>query len=124
MMQTYKDLKVWQRNQECILKCAKLLDKLPKTMPARIISEQLFNSLTSVGANLAEGYGSYEGREYPRYSKIALRSAVESDHWLETLMLLFDSLQLDTQEIKELNLQSIKMFKGLIKSIEIKRADK
>ena len=122
-METYKDLKVWQRNQDCILKCAKLLDALPKTSPCQSIYTQLFRSISSVGANIAEGYGSYEGKEYSRYLKIAFRSAIESDHWLTTLGKITANCVENIAEIAETNIETIKMLKGLIRSIEAKRAD-
>ena len=120
-MQTYRDLNDWQVNQQCIELCAKLMEKLPRSQPAGIISDQLFRSIASVGANIAEGYGSYEGWEYPRYCRIALRSATESDHWLATLRRLFPALLGEIDEIETFNCESIKMLKGLIKSIVAKR---
>ena len=120
-METYKDLKVWQYNQECIAKCARLADTLPKSTPIQLIYKQLFRSISSVGANVAEGYGSYEGKEYVRYLNIALRSAIESDHWLSTLHKISENCDYGISEIAESNIETIKMLKGLIRSIEAKR---
>ncbi len=120
-MQGYKDLKVWQVNQDCILKFVKTSEKLPKTLVSKIIVEQLLRSLLSVGANLAEGYGFYEGAQYRRHAKIALGSAVESDHWFTTLVNLFEKLSIELVEIQDRNVEVIKMLKGLIKSISLKR---
>ena len=120
-MQTYKDLKVWEVNQACVMKLVRLIEQLPGTLAAKTISEQLLRSLLSVGANLAEGYSSYEGKEYARYAKISLRSAVESDHWLTTLGNIFEKKKVEIAEVGELNIETIKMLKGLIRSIEEKR---
>ena len=120
-MQTYKDLKVWQVNQQCLKACVEVLGKLPNTIPARAISEQIFRSMASIGANLAEGYGSYEGKEYIRYANISLRSAIETDHWLTTLSNLFETIKKKILELSSLNTEVIFMLKGLIKSIEVKR---
>ncbi len=120
-METYKDLKVWQCNQECIVKCASLADTLPKSTPIQLIYKQLFRSISSVGANVAEGYGSYEGKEYVRYLNIVLRSAIESDHWLTTLHNISENCDYGISEIAESNIETIKMLKGLIRSIEAKR---
>ena len=121
-MQTYKDLKAWQANQECILDGSLLIESLPNTIPARVLSDQLFRSLASVGANIAEGYGSFEGREYPRYCKVAMRSAIEADHWLCTMRKLFENLSEDIGKIESRNTEVIKMLIGLIRSIEDKRS--
>lgn len=85
-MSGYKDLKVWQLNQNCIVDSLKLLNNFEKDYARAHIAKQLFRALTSIGANLAEGYESYEGKEYIRYINIAIRSGVEVDHWLATLL--------------------------------------
>jgi len=73
-----------------------------------------------VGANIAEGQDSYQGKEFSRYLDISIRSAIESDHWISTLL----GLGQDKPELKELeqdNLETIKMLKGLKNKINDKR---
>lgn len=120
-MGTYRDLKVWQVNQECIRAAIRLMEEMSQSYAVQHIAKQLFRSISSVGANIAEGQSSYEGKEFARYIGIALRSAIESDHWLATL----ENLGLKQADvIKKLeadNIETIKMLKGLKKSIEAKR---
>ena len=116
-MNSYRDLKVWQNNQSLVKLVARLLDT-PSKKSDEIVLKQLFRSLTSIGANLAEGSEYYEGAEFQRYIKIALASAIESDYWLRTL------LEINNDSVKELvplNVETIKMLKGLLKSIQQKR---
>ncbi|MBI2863659.1 MAG: four helix bundle protein [Chloroflexi bacterium] len=40
---------------------------------------------SSIGANIAEGYGRHSGREYERFLEIAFGSANEADNWLTVL---------------------------------------
>ncbi len=47
----------------------------------RHIAEQLLRSTDSIGANLAEGYSRFSGRERARYYEIALGSAREAREW-------------------------------------------
>ena len=120
-MSTFKDLKVWQVNQDCIRETLKLLKRLPDEYAFQHIGKQLFRAISSVGANLAEGQDSHEGKEFIRYISIAVRSAIESDHWLATLQ----NLGVSSGELEQLaatNHETIKMLKGLRKSIEEKRS--
>ena len=122
-MGNYKELLVWQKNQESILLASSLLDILPKKRSLEIICDQLFRAISSIGANIAEGQNAYEGKEFNRYCNIAIRSAFESDHWLVTLQKLNiagESKQL-AQTIQNLNEECIKMLVKLIKSLENKK---
>ena len=78
----YRQLMFYQKAREVL----KLVDAETKTwaksMQAWEIARQLFRAATSVGANIAEGYGRHEGLEYVHYLKIAQGSANEVDHWL------------------------------------------
>jgi len=47
---------------------------------------QLFRSVISIGANIAEGHGRHVGLEYIHYLIIAQGSANEVDHWLNTAL--------------------------------------
>ena len=120
-MSSYKDLKVWQLNQSCIVDSVKFLTKVSRDFGTKHIARQLFRAITSVGANLSEGYESYEGKEYVRYINIAIRSAVEVDYWLSTLKAISQNFGDDIQSLEQKNLEVIRMLKGLRKSIEEKR---
>jgi four helix bundle protein len=120
-MSGYKDLKVWQINQNCVLGSLKLLNEYKRDYARGHIAKQLFRALTSIGANLAEGHESYEGKEYIRYINIAIRSAVEVDHWLATLVTSGSNSMETINSLEQKNLEVIKMLKGLRKSIEEKR---
>jgi len=119
-MKTYKDLQVWRLNQMGIKDVLGLMRDLPQEYAFQHIAKQLFRAVSSVGANLAEGQDSYEGKEFTRYINIAIRSAIESDHWLATLENLTGERK-QIQKIMSDNVEVIKMLKGLKKSIETKR---
>ena len=81
-IKTYKDLKVWQKGFELTLQIIEFINDFPKQIIFNVIFIQLLRSVTSIGANIAEGYGSFSRKEYRRYLGIALKSAYETDNWL------------------------------------------
>ena len=83
-MAGYRDLVFYQRAQEVVKGVDQLIRTWPKTMQAQVISRQLFRAATSTGANIAEGHGRHQWREYIHYLTIAQGSANEVDHWLHT----------------------------------------
>ena len=96
------------------------LKETPGDYAIQHIAKQLFRAISSIGANIAEGHDSREGKEFCRYLSIAVRSAIESDHWLSTL----ENLTGASEDLKKLtadNIEVIKMVKGLRKAIEEKR---
>jgi len=121
----YKELILWQKNKESIIKTFSLVESFPKGFSYEVIGRQIIRSISSIGANIAEGHSSYEGKEYPHYLKIALRSAYETDHWLQILKSLPSSnksINNDyVSEIESLNIEVIKMLITMIKRIEEKR---
>ena len=93
-------------------------------MQAQEISRQLFRSASSVGANIAEGHGRYEGNEYVRYLVIAQASANETDHWLNTALDIGLGPEETIQSLIALNLEVRKMLSASIKTIRNKSTSK
>lgn len=77
---SYKDLIFWQKSRESNLLIVTLTRKLPNEKPSQIIIGQVTGSAFSIGANIAEGFGKYKGKEYPRFIQIALGSARETEY--------------------------------------------
>jgi four helix bundle protein len=50
--------------------------------PARRVADQLFDSGSSIGANLAESKGSYSRKELAAKNAISLKESHESKYWL------------------------------------------
>jgi four helix bundle protein len=57
------------------------VSKLARDRRTRALSDQLYRSLGSVGANIAEGYSRGTGRDRARFYEYALGSARESRDW-------------------------------------------
>ena len=85
MIKDFRDLWVWQKAVELFEDVVHDVEKFPKTEVARIISSQLIRSISSISANIAEGYGRRKGKEYEHYLYIARGSTSESLDWFEKL---------------------------------------
>lgn len=82
VIRTFRDLVVWQKAHEMDLWVIELVTSFPRQQAFWVIGDQLLRSSTSISANIAEGHGSYRGKEYGRFLSYALRSAYETENWL------------------------------------------
>jgi four helix bundle protein len=64
--------------------CWKIYENLPKAIQFHI-GGQMIDSVDSVGANIAEGYGRYHFLDKIRFYYTARGSLFESKHWLDAL---------------------------------------
>jgi four helix bundle protein len=92
--------------REFSLEVIKLLDTLPNKRAAWVIADQLMRSATSIGANLIEAKASSSRLEYKKFYEIALKSANETEYWLDLLSAaelaepeVIDDLQVELKEI-------------------------
>jgi len=114
----YKELIFWQRAYETTMLVILLCRKLPKERVADILASQIIRSAASVGANIAEGFGRYKGKEYQRFLQVALGSANETDYWLTILRETYPVFTKDIDIIIQKNIETIKM---LAKSLQTLR---
>ena len=119
-MGDYRDLAFYQKARQVIQGCDHLIKAWPKSMQAQEIGRQMFRSATSVGANIAEGHGRYEGNEYVRYLVIAQASANETDHWLNIALDISLGPEEKIRSLIALNLEVRKMLSATIKTIRSK----
>ncbi len=87
-MKDFKDLKVYQLALKCFQEAVTDIEKFPKNFVAKIISDQLIRSISSISANIAEGYGRKRGKEYIHFLYISRGSTAESIDWYEKLKML------------------------------------
>jgi len=120
MINHYKELLFWKSSKEVIVLVISICRKLPKERIADIISSQLIRAAASIGANIAEGYGRYKGKEYQRFLQIALGSANETDYWLDILKEVYPELQKDIGIIINKNLETIKMLSKSLQTLRSK----
>ncbi len=122
----YRRFKVWQKAHKVALDIIELVEPLPNKPGLNRIIDQIIGSATSVGANIAEGSNSRSGKEYIRYLEIALRSATETDNWVQIckdskIIKKFLDLNL-LARIESANIETIKMLVKMIGSLKQRRA--
>ena len=81
----YKDLIVWQKSHNLTIKTFNALKQIQRSYASEVVIRQLLRAVSSVGANIAEGYGRHEGKEYLHFLEIAYGSSNEVDNWLTVL---------------------------------------
>ncbi|WP_414753648.1 four helix bundle protein [Anabaena sp. CCY 9910] len=94
LMQSYRDLKVWQEGMNLAESCYKATKAFPKEETYGMIS-QIRRSAASIPANIAEGYGRRTRGEYMQFLYIAQGSLKE----LETHLLLSLRVELAPSDI-------------------------
>ena len=118
MIKNYKDLIFWQRSYEVTKLIVGLCRKLPKERIADILTAQIIRSSASVGANIAEGFGRYKGKEYPRFLQVSLGSANETEYWLILIKDTYPIFRKEIEHILQKNLETIKMLTTTLKTLK------
>jgi len=108
-MNNYKNLKVWQKAVELVVKVYDVTKNFPKEEVYGLTS-QIRRSAVSIPSNLAEGSGRNSSKDFNNFLGIAHASCYE----LETQMIIankigflqdtdFNNLQKDIVEIQKMN---------------------
>lgn len=114
MYSDYHNLTAYQKAKQVTLKIMALYQQLPFPKGGQIIYHQILRSSASIGANIAEGYGRNNRKEYKQFLGIARGSSLETEYWLE---LITDSYGLQVSDIINLNKEVIKLLTATIKSL-------
>lgn len=114
---SYKELRFWQTSREVSLSVVQLAKQLPNERVSWIVTDQVLRSSFSVGANVAEGFGRYRGKEYARFMQVALGSARETEYWLELLKEVYPKFLKEIEKITQLNEETIKMLVATLKKL-------
>lgn len=93
-----KDIKVWTK--DFAIAIVKFTIELKRSGVEYSLRDQLLRSGTSVGANVKEGKASSSRRELKRYYEIALRSADETEYWLDVIKRAYE---LNNEQFEILN---------------------
>lgn len=101
-----------------IVKCYKYLVKKDKNL--RSLYNQLLDSGTSIGANIAESQAAASKTDFRNKLRISLKEAYETEFWLK---LFFKTEILEEKEFRSLLqdcLEIIKILTSIIKNVNIK----
>jgi four helix bundle protein len=115
-LQTYKELKVWQKAVDLVEQVYLLTRSFPSDEKFGLVS-QMRRAAVSVPANIAEGYGRTHRGDYLRYLSVSRGSLLE----LETHLEIARRLQFADEEHSTVLGQRIqevdRMLFGLIESL-------
>lgn len=81
MIRDFDDLEVWQKANEFLMNVYEACDSFPKE-ERYLLKPQLIDSASSIGSNIAEGFGRYHYQENVQFLRIARGSAAESKNHL------------------------------------------
>ncbi len=81
MIKDFRDLEVYQLANKLTVEVYKFVETLPNKERYCLI-DQLIRASSSIGANIAEGFGRYHTKEYLRFLYIARGSLMEVLHFL------------------------------------------
>lgn len=117
---SFRDLRVWQAASDLVIKIYHLTSLLPRT-EVHGLATQMQRAAVSVPANIAEGSGRDDLRDYLHLLSVASGSLME----LETLLLLAERLAFlpatDVQATMALAADTGRMLTALIRSLRNKR---
>lgn len=117
---SYKDLIIWQKGIELAVNVYSLTKNFPDNEKFAL-SSQVKRSVSSIPANIAEGYGRQSSKSYSHFVKISRGSLFE----LETHLILAEKLNFIEnaelyQKVKEQIIEEGKMLNAFIKKLDDK----
>jgi four helix bundle protein len=119
MVQSYRDLKVWQRAIDLVTAIYPLLKSLPKEETYALAS-QIRRAAVSIPANIAEGQARQHTKEFLQHLSIANGSLAE----LDTLLIVAEKLgYVNSQDIGAIqaNMREVRMMVyGLMSRLQSK----
>ena len=113
---TYKDLIVYQKAKSLTVDVIKYFSEHQISRSKEFLFGQLFRAISSIGANLAEGFGRNYSGSFRQFVGIARGSAFETEYWLEIML---DLKSFDSNTVKDFvdrNNEICRMLSGLMKN--------
>lgn len=99
-----------------VIRGLKVVRYLPKTIEAKIITDQYVRALTSVGANDNEADGVTSTRDFIHAYTIVRKELKEVRYWLRIIAELYPQLKPRLQQLLQENEELIKIVSSIIKS--------
>ncbi len=115
MIQSFRDLTVWQKAMDLAVTVYTTSDQLPRTEAFGLIS-QIRRAAVSIPSNVAEGKA-VGGRHYIRHLRIALGSEAELQTQIELAVRLKMISNTDARNLLSDTAEVGRMLSGLLKSL-------
>jgi four helix bundle protein len=116
-IRSFKDLLVWQRSMELVVRIYRITQKLPASEQFGLTS-QLRRAAVSVPSNIAEGYGRQSTGNYRQFLSISRGSLMEIETQIDICERLNYLVQPDTENIFKEITEISKMLTSLISKIK------
>ena len=116
MLNSYKELKVWQKSIDLILEIYRLTKLFPKDELYGLTS-QMRRAAISIPSNIAEGYSRKHRQEYTQFIRIAFGSGAELETQIIISKKLGFVLEKEFKKSEALLAEIMKMLNGLIASL-------
>ena len=116
MVESYKDLIVWQKSMLLVKEIYNLLKFLPKE-EQYALSDQMRRAVVSIPSNIAEGYGRHATNDYARFLNIGRGSKYELETQLHICVMLNYISEEQSKFAFELLNEIGKMINALVKNL-------
>ena len=117
VLQSHRDLIVWQRSIELVTEIYRLVKILPKT-ETYALSDQMRRSVISIASNIAEGFGRNSTREYIQFLSISRGSCFELDTQIQACLKIGYLTEEDIKKSFAFLEEIIKMLNTLISKLK------
>lgn len=107
---SYKNLVVYQKAKSLTVEAIRYFSLKPLDRVSEILVKQVVRSVSSIGANIAEGYGRHYQKSYRQFLAVARGSSFETDYWLDVVL---ETKKFDEVSIREFSLKNIELMKIL-----------
>lgn len=113
----FTHLFAWQKNHHLVLDVYRLTKKFPKVELFGLVS-QIRRAVSSITANVAEGYGRYHYKDKIRFYTIARGSSAEVQNYLIIAKDLSYITESEFNQTKIISYEGYKLICGLIQSTD------
>jgi len=118
VVSSYKDLVVYQKAKLLTIDIIRYFSKYKLPRAKEFLFSQLFRAVSSIGANIAEGFGRNYSGSFRQFVGIARGSAFETEYWLEIALELGDFDSKVINNFIERNDEVCRMISGLMKKMK------
>lgn len=115
---SYKDLIVYQKAKDLTIDILKYFSNRKVGKTKDFLLNQLFRAVSSIGANLAEGFGRNYSKNFRQFVGISRGSAFEVEYWLEIIFELDEFDKNAVQNFINRNVEICKMLSGLMNKMK------
>jgi len=117
MINSYKDLIVWQKSMELVLSIYELTNQFPKEEIYGLIS-QMRRAAVSIPSNIAEGRCRGTRKDYAQFLRIAYGSGAELEIQIEIAKRISKTKDLEYKKAEDLLEQVMKMLNSIINKLK------